>query len=98
MKRILILAALTSGCSLSVMRKPQTGNVTDTSCTRSRLPAIVDTVIVAAAAVTAGVAMATIDGDSQTREAIAGPAVLGGVLFTASAGNGYRWARECRGR
>ena len=92
-KRLALALLLSSGCSLAVMNKPTTSN-----CTRSKAPAIVDTTVAVVATVTAIAAMVAIDGGNQAREGVAGGALLGGVLFTASAGNGWGWSRQCSER
>lgn len=97
MKRIalalaLVLATSATGCSLALTRKPTAGG----RCTESRAPAVVDTSVAIGAALTVVVAMLAIDG--KAREGVAGGAALGGVLFTASAGNGWERSSECRDR
>lgn len=95
MKRIALVLAIatgTTGCSLALTRKPSAG----ATCTKSRVPAVLDTSVAIAAAATVVVAMLAIDSESQAREGVAGGAALGGVLFAASAGNGWERSSDCR--
>ncbi len=104
MRRILALSVMfVSGCSFIFVDTPPSREVatklghTD-NCTRSRAPAIIDTVIAVSYGLsTANALSAAAAGGPDAAEATAYAvgAALGGALFTAAAYYGYSNAREC---
>lgn len=91
MQKLALSLILTTGCSVAFQSKPTTTAAND--CSASPGTAVVDTIGAVALGVGAGVGIAR-GGDEGN--AIAGVALVVGVLYAASAGNGYRWAEQCR--
>lgn len=96
MLRIVALLALVSGCSIALQSKPSTGRVAASECSTSSAYWIADAVGVAAAVAAMTYSAATSDRGSDRANIIGGAGAVGGILYAASAGNGYRWAHECR--
>jgi hypothetical protein len=92
MIRSLVVLALVSGCSVALQAKPQK---TAAKCSTTNAYWIADLVGVAAGLAAVAVAEVT-SNESDAPNAIAGVGLVGGVVFAASASNGYKWARECR--
>lgn len=89
MIRLLAVLVLASGCSVALQAKPRAA----AKCSTTPAFWIADSVGVAAgaAAITTGLAMDSGD----TANAVAGVGVIAGIVYLASAHNGYRWSREC---
>lgn len=91
MRKIVLAAALVSGCSWSLQGKPRA----DKSCSTSHVPWIVDAAAVAASVAAVGYGLVK---QTDATMVVGGAGALGGVLFTGSAVSGYRWRRECVSR
>ena len=91
MTRLIVVLALLSGCSVVLQSKPSRASAT---CSTTPAFWIADSVGAAAgaAAIATGLAM----GPSDGANAIAGAGVIAGIVYLASAHNGYKWARGCR--
>lgn len=80
---------------MALQSKPKVGRVATSECSTSSAYWIADTVGVAAGVAALAYSIAK-SGDSDTTNTIGGVGAFGGVLYLASAGNGYKWARQCR--
>jgi hypothetical protein len=98
LRTILILAAL-SGCSAIIMDKPKTAQSAGRgSCTTSKVFPIIDSAIAGALAATAVGAEIALGSDSDTKNVVAGAALMAGIFYLASGGTGFDNAKECRAR
>lgn len=84
--RSLALVLALSGCSVALQSKPGAKS----GCHTSHAYWIADAVVAAAGTAALAYAIAT-----PGEDVIAAPGALVGVLFLASAHNGYKWRREC---
>lgn len=94
--RLLVLAVLLSGCSIALQSKPAKGVARSTSgCSTTHAYWIADAVGVVASAAAVAYALSK-QGDAPSADGAAGAAGgVVGVLYLASAGNGYRWRSQC---
>lgn len=89
LKGIAVVLAL-SGCSIALQSKPAKGGASK-ECHTTHVYWVADAVLAAASVAAMGYAIA----DGRDRVAAAGAGGVVGVLFMASAHNGYRWRGEC---
>ena len=88
--RTIAMLLLTASCSVFLQSKPKEGRG---QCSESAMLAVVDTVLLVGAA--SEVVVGTAIGGESGR-LIAGPNGVVGILFLASADNGFKWATACR--
>jgi hypothetical protein len=88
------VAALVSGCSMSLQKRPDQHAQT---CTTTRGYWIADYAISGAALATAaaGTVWSVADGTNDASRTMIGVGVLSGLIYYASADNGRMWSREC---
>ncbi|RPH64964.1 MAG: hypothetical protein EHM89_00040 [Acidobacteria bacterium] len=91
--RIILIVVLLSACSIAFQSRPPATAGRSASCWSHRVFAIADLVGVAAsvAAITTGLVL-----NDDRSAAIAGPAALTVIAYTASADNGWKWGNRCR--
>ncbi len=99
---IAVSLVFVSGCSFLFVESAPPREVATklgyVECTKSKAPAIIDTVIAVGYALSAGSAFGTAAAggrDASNATAYGVGAALGGALFTAAAYYGYTSAREC---
>jgi hypothetical protein len=90
MRNLLLVLVLVSGCSLTFQSRPTADRVT--SCSTTSAYWIADSVGVVASVATLVASFFVKDSQAE----YAAPAAVTSVIYLASTGNGYRWARDCR--
>lgn len=91
---VAVLAGAVGGCSIAFQSKPVKGQTrAQSGCSTSHVPWVVDAVTVAASA--AAVTYAVIRRGEPEANLVGGVGAMGGILYLASAGNGYRWRSQC---
>ncbi len=96
MKRILFLAALAgSGCSIAFQEHLPATRVAhaEPQCSSSLLLPVIDGLAVAGLT---GAAVYGAETGNNRGAFIAGPAIIAGIVYLASSGNGFKRVIECR--
>jgi hypothetical protein len=94
MLRTILMSLALPACSIAFMGKPPKSG----TCTRSKVPAIVDASIAAGAGVGAVTAFAVMNDSSDNRNVLVGVLLIAAVLEMGAADSGFETVGECRGR